>query len=226
MTRRRTPFPLLAAAAVSLLTLTGPPVAPSQAQEAGGGGGTVVAPGEEVDRPTPPGARRTDRAEVAQRLEMLLSGYEYVPGRADLDRLAPAEMVASLGREIVGDASKRPTLRLRAVDLLGYYDDDATVALLETLVRTETDGLPAAAARIRRLMRHRAMMALARSQGEGALGVLGAMLRHDDLQLQLSAVSAVGKHGGAQARALLEARAGQAKHPALRRELRKYVAVP
>ena len=224
--RRRSPLSFTLAAA--LLALACAP-ALSQAQEAGGAGAGgddgVVAPGEAADRPTPPGAQEPDRDEVARRLEALLSGYEYFPDRAALDRLGSARLIASLGREIARDASKRPTLRLRAVDMLGYYDDAKTVALLEELVKTETDGLPASRQRTRLLMRHRAMTALARSQGEEALGVLEEMMRHGDLQLQLSAVSAVGKHGGASGKALLEARAKDARHPALKRELGKYVRV-
>jgi hypothetical protein len=169
-------------------------------------------------------APRTDA--IRERLIFLLSGYEYFPSRETLDELAAPSRIAELGREFARSTERSHTLRLRAVDMLGFYDDDATVGYLRSLVADPPEDLPAKQQRIRRLMRHHAMTSLARSQGARALDDLRPLLDHGDLQLRLSAISAIGKHGGAKGRELLIRRATQTDHRRERGELRKYVELP
>lgn len=182
--------------------------------------------GPEVDQPTKPAQPKVvDAAALRKKVLFLLSGYEYFPKRVDLDKLGPADAVAKLGRDLARDGSLKPSTRLRAVDMLGYYNDADTLRYLGDLIAQETAKLPAAEIRPRRLMRHHAMTALARSQGNKALAALKPMLKHSDLQLRLTAISAIGKHAGSDGKSLLHTHSSTTTHARERRELRKFITL-
>jgi hypothetical protein len=195
---------------------------PALSQQAQPGPVTGPVVGPIVNTPDPDAAARRDA--LNKRLTFLLSGYEYFPDRATLDKEgAEAEVVAAL-LGFVRDAQARPTLRTKAIDALGYYNVAASVEALRPLALTPlAAGLPIEEERVQSSMRHHAIMSLARAAGEQAVPWLKPLLSDADLQLQLTAVSALGKHGGAAGRAELTALKKTATHPILLRELRKHV---
>ena len=195
------------------------------AQEAPVGSATVAPAADATPAPsadsTQPSATPTQS--VSERLKFLLSGYEYFPSRADLDAVAdPAEVAAQL-RGFAEDADARPTLRLRAVDALGFYDDGQTVAYLRKLATTPTNkDLPRKKLRTAGLLRHHAISALVRSQRDNAVGTLRGVLDEKDTQLTLTVIHAYGKHGGEPGRQALAKLAETAELPIIRREARKW----
>ena len=212
-----------------LLALVLFPGGSATAQKAGSPPGTIEVPRGDATKGGPKGPTQEPtkvllRQEVEERLEVLLSGHEFFPQRSHLDALASPDTISQLARTFAVDPNRRPSLRLRAVDLLGYYGDDDTARFLQKLLE-ENSGVTAKD-HLHRRLQHRALMALAKGQKSTALPILQPMLHHQDLQLQLSAVSAIGKHGGAKGLEILSARATTATHPALRRELRKYIPLP
>jgi len=162
-------------------------------------------------------------AVLTKKLTFMLSGYEYFPSRKDLDGLASADVVTAKLRTFADDTSMRPSLRLRAVDALGYYDDEATVAYLRALVDRPTETLPTDQQRVGNLVRHHAIVALAKAVGPDALDDLEPFLKGDDLQLRLTAINAIGKHGGKAGHTLLEKLLKNEDNPAALREIRKFV---
>lgn len=158
-----------------------------------------------------------------QRLEFLLSGYEYFPTRADLDAVAPADLIVATLVAFARDPNRRPTLRLRAVDALGHYDHPDATAYLEELVETPTDGLARKELRVRNLMRHHAVTSLARSLDERAVPKISPLLEQQDVQLKLTVINALAKHGGASGKVLLTEMKSRENEEIVQRELRKWV---
>lgn len=207
--------PLILGAVCAALWTTG-----VVAQEAPAPTPTLPAADAAAPEPTPAPAERSPH----ERIVFLLSGYEYFPTRADLDAVAPAAEVAAILRGVAADVDGRPTLRLRAVDALGYYDDESTVAFLGALVGTAPAAdLPRRKLRTAGLLRHHAVTALARSQRGAAVAAIEPLLGARDVQLALTAVDALGKHGGAQGRALLAQAAESSPHDLVRREAARWV---
>jgi hypothetical protein len=161
---------------------------------------------------------------VEERLAFSLSGYEYFPKRAELDQIADAATIVGLLLKMASDEAGRPMLRLRAVDALGLYQDEAARAQLKVWALGELPkDLVIEEERMRSSVRHRAIMGVARSMGEGATPVLKPLLKHEDLQIQLTTVSALGSYGGESGRAELARLKTSEKDPILLRELRKHV---
>ncbi len=189
---------------------------PASAQQAG------TPPPVEV--PTPPVTATPPTSVVADRLTFLLSGYEYFPTRVDLDAVGSADEIAAQLRTFALDEAARPSLRLRAVDALGYYDDEATVALLTRLcTEPPQPDLERRKLRTAGLLQHHAITALARAKRADAVPVLETVFATHDTQLTLTAVHALGKHGGEEGRAALARLAEQSQDKMVTRELRKWV---
>ncbi len=129
-----------------------------------------------------------------ERLLFLLSGYEFFPSRDDLGPSSDADLSAAL-LAIASDAKLRPSLRARAVQALGYFDDDATVDALTRWANVELRRVKPKLRPPADAMRHRAIAALARSRGVHALPALATLFSHDDLQVRLSALRAAGSIG-------------------------------
>lgn len=177
--------------------------------------------GAAVPTPTP---TQTPAASLADRIAFLLSGYEFFPTRADLDAAGPAGQVAPLLRGFATDLDARPTLRLRAVDALGYYDDPATIELLTRLAQDPPAAdLPRKKLRTAGLVRHHAISSLATARAGEAVPVLEQLLAADDVQIVLTVVDALGKHCGAPGRAVLTNLVDSTADAVVRREARRWV---
>lgn len=195
--------------------------APAAAQEAS----TPVVDTPEVTSPTKPATTPPAAADssVADRVTFLLSGYEFFPTRADLDGVATADVVAAQLRAFVDDEDARSSLRLRALDALGYYDDEATVALLTRLSTEPAKAdLPRRKLRTAGLLRHHAITALGQSKRAEAVPVLEAIVAEQDLQLTLTVIHALGKHGGKEGVAALSRIGAGSESAMVRREVQKW----
>jgi HEAT repeat protein len=184
-------------------------------------GNVDVPDGQQASGDDTSGEDQPTKASAEKRLEFALSAYHAFPTRAELDEIADADTITGLLRKFATSPDLRPSLRTRAVDALGLYDDEQTRAFLATLVeRPESSG---ANARIADLMRHHAITSLARAHGDASLDTLAPLLDADDLQIRLTTVVALGKHGGEKARTQLEKLRERVDERMLRREIDKYV---
>lgn len=165
----------------------------------------------------------TPQQSSTDRLLFLLSGYHYFPTQDDLKELGDDEKVASMLRNLASETSQRPTIRLKAVDALAYYSDKATLGFLEYLIATDWKTLEKNNQRTAKLMSHHAIMSFAKSQKEAALPTLEAALTGADLQLKLTTISAIGKHGGEDGKARLTRLNASESNAVAKREIRKYV---
>lgn len=171
--------------------------------------------------PTPPPADTPERRK--ERVVFLLSGYEFFPTRADLDRIGTPAQIIGLLDALLSDASTREVLKLRAVEALGLYPDAAAQAPLTRIVRAETRRLKPEDRRFATALRHRAISALARSARGDSTATLAPLLHHSDLQLRLSAIVALGKFARPKADAALTARLKKATEPVELKMLRRFV---
>lgn len=192
--------------------------------------GFAQASGEVPSPQTPPqmspvdGPETPEQPSIEERLTFLLSGYEYFPTREDLDAVAAAEVVSAQLRAFVTNTDLRPTHRIRSVDALGYYDDDATIELLMDLARSEPkDGASRRELRTSNLLKHHAITAIARSKEHESTEVLTPLLEHADVQIVLTTVHALGKHGGDSGRAALRKLRDETTKGLIRREAAKWV---
>jgi len=201
------------------------------AQQAGDAPDTEGNPGKVIveDDPVPVVGDPTEKdlAKVKERLTFMLSGYEYFPDRDELDKLAGPEVIAPMLLEMARDQKTRPLHRLRAVDALGYYSDDATRDWLRGVavspVVTKKD-MTKGELRFAGSLRHHAIMSLAKAGEAKELATLERLLAEDsDLQIRLTVVSAIGKHTGKDGKALLAKVQAQETNPVMQRELRKHL---
>lgn len=197
------------------------------AQEAGdptGGGIGII--GQPAPVVQPVDDDEADAKAPLDRIKFLLSGYEYFPTRADLDEVGSASEVSTLLRELAAMDDLRPTMRLRAVDALAYYTDEATRSYLEALIEgPATKAKDKVSRRTRKLMRHHAVTSLAKAHEEKALATIEPLLMSEDIQLKMTAISAVGKHTGPRGKERLERLAETITNPVVKRELRKFVTL-
>ncbi|MBA2664806.1 MAG: HEAT repeat domain-containing protein [Bradymonadaceae bacterium] len=164
-----------------------------------------------------------EQAKAREKVVLLLSGYHHFPSRADLDAVAEAEPLMAVLRALAEDEAVAPSMRLRAVDAMGLYDESAATLYLIARIAPVPESTPSEEARTLGLMRHRAMIALAKSRGVHSIEHLAPLLSDPDLQLRLTAISALGKHGGDSATKLLRALKERDTHHAIQREINKYV---
>lgn len=203
---------------LSTMLLTAALAAPSFAQESPDA--NRANPGATSPAPTD---AKAAFAEAREKVTLLLSGYEYFPSREDLDRVAPADVMVDVLRSLADEADGRPAIRLRAIDALGFYSEPGAVRYLEQRVAPPAANAPDDDPRTLRLMRHRAMTALGRALGERALTALNPYLDDDDLQIRLSAISAIGNFGGEAGKKMLRELKTRDTHHAVQRELHKFV---
>ncbi|MEM1348240.1 MAG: HEAT repeat domain-containing protein [Myxococcota bacterium] len=203
---------------------------PAAAQQERGGPSAIPTPALKTPgdlpaalKPSPAPTKSLSASERTERLKFLLSGYEYFPERAELERLGDDATMTSLLVTLARDEAARPMLRTRAVDALGYYDHDTSTAYLSALTRTSTARLPVKKRRVASSMRHHAIMALGQAMGARALDALAPLLGDDDLQIQMTAAASIGRYTGKAGTPLLTKALEEATHPALRRELQKHL---
>lgn len=199
------------------------PASGSFAQEAGQPVPEVPTATTTPETATPAPEQTVPQQSVEERLLFLLSGYEYFPTREDLDEVAKADVVVAALLGFAADEDRRNTLRLRAIDALGLYDHPDAVAYLGALVADPLDKLSRKQLRVGTLMKHHAITSLARARKEAAVPQIAPILASEDVQLRLTAISALGKHGGRSGRAALSALQKTEKSDFVQRELRKWV---
>lgn len=164
-----------------------------------------------------------ETAQVRERVQFLLSGYEYFPTRKDLDEVASAPILTTVLKSMVSDSKLAPPTRFRAVDALGLYNEpDVAKFLLGYVAPPAKDADPADIHTLE-LMRHRVIIAYAKSQGALSNEALIPLLEDSDLQIRLTAISALGKHGGLEAVKHLRALKDRDTHHAVQRELNKHI---
>ncbi len=144
-----------------------------------------VAEVAKVQRPITP--------EAVDKVKLLLSGYDYFPTREDLERATPRAYEVLF--QIASDEAALPSARTRALDALGLFDAKAEVAVfLETsLAEARFEGI---------YLRH-AVTSSMKAFGPSALPWVTPYLNHQDLQLRLSAIHAVGHFGGDDGKVML-----------------------
>lgn len=163
-------------------------------------------------------------ASPEERLRFLLSGYHYFPTQEDLLKVAEADVVAGMLRAIAQDIDERPTMRMKALDALMYFDDAATLVYVEHIALNDP-AAPEELLRTEQLMQHHAIMTFAKIRKKDAVSSLEKLLSHEDIQVQMTAISALGKHGGKPGLEVLKKAAPKAELPAVKREFRKYVKI-
>jgi hypothetical protein len=131
---------------------------------------------------------------ATKKVEVLLSGYDFFPTRSQLEAATPLAKFSLI--QIAGDVNRKKSIRVRAVDALGYFKDDPTVAeyFETTLANQPTDGY---------FLRHTITAAL-KSCETRAVPWVEPILRGQDLQAKLSAVHGLAKFGGLDGQRLLE----------------------
>jgi len=143
----------------------------------------------------------TARAESPrERLEILLSNHERVPGREMLLSVSPD--AERLLQEIVLKPSARMLARNRAIAVLRAFPGAATARLLREVIHTSARGQGGLA----RLDLQQALSSYAVVAGPGSLEVIKPFLAHPSQDVRYAAVSAVGLVQSPRALTLLEAR--------------------
>ena len=161
-------------------------------------------------------------AKQKDRVLFLLSGYEYFPKRADLDKIGNAAQIGTILLNIAQDQKVNTVRRIRAIDAMGHYDTNATNAYLSSSLGQSTANIKdKGTLRLVMAQRHHAATSLARGAKDKALPTLKPLLNHKDFQLRLTAISAIGKHCGAKGKATLRAFAKTNKDPVIAKQLRK-----
>lgn len=186
---------------------------------------TPSAPALDGDQPALPQDDVKAKLLRLDRLTFLLSGYEHFPSRAELDGIGSADQITALLLEVEADAQQSATLRLRAIDAMGYYNQASIIARLNALIAQVQAPQDKQALRLWRSTRRHAVLSLARAQGPASLKSLSLLLKPEqDFQLQLTVISAIGKHTGAQGLKQLRAyRQTPGLDPLIVQELHKHL---
>ncbi|MFU8805362.1 MAG: HEAT repeat domain-containing protein [Bradymonadaceae bacterium] len=184
---------------------------------AGEGDSTITDKASDDEAPT--------QSEARKRLEFLLSGYEYFPTRETLDEVAEAPVIIKLLQTMAHEDELRPTLRLRAVDALSLYggEGEEVTQFLLAVIALNPDAVERSQLRVVRLMRHRAMNSVAKIKGDEAAQHLVPFLDDEDLQIRLTAISALGQFGGSAGQKALRDLKTKDTNPAVQREINKHL---
>ncbi|TXD35598.1 HEAT repeat domain-containing protein [Lujinxingia vulgaris] len=183
------------------------------------------------DQPARPGlndpatdTQNAPHARGAERLAFLLSGFEHVPDRRELDQVgSPAEVVGWLNA-FLNDPEERAVIRLRALDLLSLYASEEARVPLSRLAAADhrADDHPLnASVRTRAQARHRALTALARNDHPQAFDIWRDALKSDDIQIRITAIGLLRRHAPERALPHLEQLATEDTRPAVQRALNR-----
>lgn len=140
--------------------------------------GAQVTPDDQHDHPSAP----TDDVSATPRehIELLLSAYHGLPGRAELEEIDSAQAILW---EIVNDPASIGVHRERALLSLGYWPDAALRTWLETMLR-DADGEV--------LLAHDALLLYsAKFDDEAAVAIIAPLVQSEDVSLGLTAVEAL-----------------------------------
>lgn len=174
------------------------------------------------ERPTDkPGDEAAD--EMRERLLFWLNSYHGAPSGEQLESLGEPAAVAEGLRELCADAGLRPSLRVRAIDGLGFFDESSTVEFLKEIVDAPRQALEAPRRSTAERFQRHAMRSFARIQGPAAVETLERFLEADDLQLRISAVETIGRFGGQAGRLRLERLGARVDDPVLERKIEAFV---
>ena len=149
---------------------------------------------------------------VSERVVYLLSGYEYFPTADDLLAVTttPEQYLLSLAYDAESDTLS--IHRHRAIGALTYFPSELTRSHL--LYMLHSPATP-------EMTRHHVINALARSFGDAALPIIEPFLSHDDLQLQLTAIAAIGSIESEAAGLVLENTLPQQSHGLVRERIQE-----
>ncbi|MBA2661283.1 MAG: HEAT repeat domain-containing protein [Bradymonadaceae bacterium] len=150
-----------------------------------------------VTRPSAP--LKPDAEASHERAKLLLSGYHGLVSQAELESAVPNAREVMF--DIARDKASAELHRQRAVAALGFWPDATVHALFRALLSASdsSEGL-----------RHQLIGHLARVFGDAALADIAPYLADDDVQLRLTAISALGMLGTDEALLLL-AKAGKSE---------------
>lgn len=174
----------------------------------------------------PTSADKAQAKAIKEKISFLLSGYEYFPDRAELDAVGNPALVGAALLSLFHDEAQSVTLRLRALEAMGYYQERWSEELLLGLLKQASTTQDKQQLRFERAVRRRAALGLAKAHGAQSVPTLDALLRspQEDLQLKMTIVSALGKHGGKPGMLSLERlRRDASADETLRQEALKYV---
>jgi hypothetical protein len=173
--------------------------------------------------PTTTPAPEVPKQTARERVRFLLSAYHLFPTPEQFATAGTEAEVSVILREITQDPNMMPSFRLRAMDALALFADNLTLALLEHTVSTPTDDQPENERGTATLLRHHAIMSFAKLRGEAALTALEPLLQGKDLQLKLTAISAIGKQCGNTGMTRLRKLRSSDEHRAVQHEIRKFI---
>lgn len=156
----------------------------------------------------PASARVATKAEVKQRLLVMLSGFEHVPSRADWKRAGPTDRVAEALVEIASDGSARRSVRARAITGMRHAPAPVARRYLQQAVE-DPSTLP--------LLRRKAAWTLGAVARETALPVLTPLLSSNDPFLREAALRGISEVPGPVATRTIADHAAREKTPAVRR---------
>lgn len=156
----------------------------------------------------PASARVATKAEVKQRLLVMMSGFEHVPTRADWRRAGPTERVAEALVEIAEDGSARRSLRARAISGMRHAPTPLVRQFLKQAVENPTT-LP--------LLRRKAAVSLGAVSREDALLVLTPLLSADDPFLREAVLRGIAEVPGKVATKTIKDHVALEKTPSVRR---------
>ena len=159
-----------------------------------------------------------------ERVVFLLSGYEFFPKRADLDKVGSAKEITSILLSIAQNPKQSTLQRIRAIDAMGYYNMAFTNAYLVQRINVDLKTVASKGQRrFARSQRHHAILSIARAQGELALPMMQKMMSHSNFQVRLTAIDAIGKHCGKKGKATLKKLQKADKNPVVQRMLKKHL---
>ncbi|MFP4599974.1 MAG: HEAT repeat domain-containing protein [Persicimonas sp.] len=164
-----------------------------------------------------------EAAELRERLVFWLNGYHGAASAEQLAALGESATVAGALREICADARLRPSLRVRAIDGLGFFGEPSTVEFLKEIVDAPHQALESPRRSTAERFQRHAMLSFARLEGPAAVETLSRFLEADDLQLRISAVETIGRFGGQAGRLRLERLAARVDDPVLEGKIEAFV---
>lgn len=190
-----------------------PPPDRTQAPVAGSGATTVPpSPSQVVAATTAPApaASPANATELQLQLRKIFSGYEYVPTREDLLRLAAEPALVPALWTLYGDAHAPLAARTQSLVSLRFFPSDQTRAWLEQVLADATTP---------NTVRRPAAKAYGHAFGAAAVPVLTQLLAHPDLHTRDSAARALGAIAVPASKVALEARLSIEPEPSVKATL-------
>ena len=141
---------------------------------------------------------------------LLLSGFEYFPTRTELEAVTPE--AASILVAISQDKSNKPSLRLRAIDALGLFNNPVAAQHFEASL---------AQGKMEEVYLRHSITASLKAFGQTALPWVHPYIDHNDPNIRLDAAHAITRFGGADGLGMIRARQRIEQDPFVRSQLIK-----